>query len=165
MFRRTRNSKGEATATEAPVVAVNGGGGAREKVEKASSEHARSVATNRLKLNGDRPNQGQVAEVDGDAKRRRRLLTLRVDLHRKLLETLNLGAIEKVSEQELRHEIGEIVREELMGGDLVLNRAEFEQLVNDLVHEVTGLGPLEPLLAGETTPYEVAARIVRAATG
>ncbi len=155
MFRRMRNSKGEAAATEAPVVAVNGGGAGHEQVEKASadkapSENARSMAASRLKLNGDRPNQGQVAEVDNDAKRRRRLLSLRVDLHRKLLETLNLSAIEKVSEQDLRHEIGEIAREELTGSDLVLNRAEFEQLLSDLVHEVTGLGPLEPLLADQS---------------
>ncbi len=150
MFRRMRNSKGEAAATETPVVAVNGGGAGHEQVEKAPTDNARAMAASRLKLNGDRPNQGQVAEVDNDAKRRRRLLSLRVDLHRKLLETLNLSAIEKVSEQDLRHEIGEIAREELTGSDLVLNRAEFEQLLNDLVHEVTGLGPLEPLLADQS---------------
>jgi pilus assembly protein CpaF len=89
-------------------------------------------------------------ELDGDAKRRRRLLNLRVDLHRRLLEVLNLSAIEKVSENELRTEIGEVAREELATSDLVLSRVEFEGLVKDLIDEVTGLGPLEPLLADDT---------------
>ena len=148
MFRRMRNEKGEAVVKEAPVVAVNGGAGA-ESAERAVTENTHSMAATRLKLNGER-GAASLAEVDNDGKRRRRLLNLRVDLHRKLLETLNLSAIEKVSEQELRHEIGEIAREELIGSDLVLNRAEFEQLVKDLVDEVTGLGPLEPLLADPT---------------
>jgi pilus assembly protein CpaF len=148
MFRRMRNTKGEAAVKEAPVVAV-GGAAAQETVEKPAGEHARAMAASRLKLNGDR-GQAPAAEADAEAKRRRRLLSLRVDLHRKLLEVLNLSAIEKVSEQELRHEIGEIAREELASSDLVLNRAEFEQLVKDLVDEVTGLGPLEPLLADPT---------------
>ncbi|MEM8698162.1 MAG: CpaF family protein [Pseudomonadota bacterium] len=101
-----------------------------------------SVAAQRL---------GQMsAELSGDARRRRRLLELRVHMHTKLLDTLNLSAIEKVSEAELRNEIHEIVREELASGDLVLTRPELERLVKDLVHEVIGLGPLEPLLADES---------------
>ena len=86
----------------------------------------------------------------GDARRRKRLLELRVQMHTKLLDTLNLSAIEKVSEGELRNEIHEIVREELATGDLVLTRPELERLVKDLVHEVIGLGPLEPLLADDS---------------
>ena len=66
------------------------------------------------------------------------------------LEALNLSAIEKVSEQELRHEIGEVARDELATSDLILTRIEFERLIKDLVDEVTGLGPLEPLLADDT---------------
>ncbi|MEM6499967.1 MAG: ATPase, T2SS/T4P/T4SS family, partial [Pseudomonadota bacterium] len=85
-----------------------------------------------------------------DARRRKRLLDLRVHLHTKLLDTLNLSVIERVSESELRQEIHDIVREELVETDLVLNRIELEKLVKDLVHEVTGLGPLEPLIADES---------------
>ncbi|MEM0942725.1 MAG: CpaF family protein [Pseudomonadota bacterium] len=106
----------------------------------------RSVASERLS------NVGKELSVDlsADAKRRKRLLELRVQMHGKLLDTLNLSAIEKVSEAELRQEIHEIVREELAHGDLVLTRPELERLVKDLVHEVIGLGPLEPLLADDT---------------
>jgi len=91
-----------------------------------------------------------VDENDPEAKRRRRLLNLRVELHGKLLESLNLAAIEKVSKGELRAEISAIVREQLSDSELVLNRKEFETLIEDLIHEVTGLGPIEPLLADPT---------------
>ncbi|MEM1343319.1 MAG: CpaF family protein [Pseudomonadota bacterium] len=87
---------------------------------------------------------------DADAKRRQRLLALRVELHNKLLETLNLVALDKVTPGDLRAEIAEITREQLSFGNIVLNKKEFEGLVSDLVHETIGLGPLEPLLADDT---------------
>ncbi len=87
---------------------------------------------------------------ESDMKRRQRLLDLKVELHQRLLETLNLAAIDKVSEQELRREIAGIAREELSGGDLVLSGPEFERLCGELLDEVIGLGPLEPLLRDPT---------------
>jgi pilus assembly protein CpaF len=146
MFRRMRDSKGEAAAPERPVtVAAEPGKGAPEKTK---TENSRDLVSARLKLNGAAPTPQ--TELDGDAKRRRRLLNLRVDLHTKLLEALNLSAIEKVSETELRGEIAEVAREELSTSDLVLSKVEFDRLVKELVDEVTGLGPLEPLLADNT---------------
>ena len=146
MFRRMRDSKGDAVVTERPVPVV--ADTAEAAPSKASSEDSRELATKRLNLNGG--DAAPQTELDGDAKRRRRLLNLRVDLHRRLLEVLNLSAIEKVSEQELRSEIGEVAREELATSDLVLSRVEFERLCKDLLDEVVGLGPLEPLLADDT---------------
>ena len=145
MFRRMRDAKGEAAVSERPAAVV--AGTAQGTPDKATSESTRELASSRLKLNGG---GALPVEIDGDTKRLRRLLNLRVDLHRKLLEVLNLSAIEKVSEQELRSEIGEVAREELATSDLVLSRVEFERLVKDLIDEVTGLGPLEPLLADDT---------------
>jgi len=124
---------------------------AQRAPDKAAPGNSHELASARLKLNGGGsgvlPHQ---AEIDGGAKRLRRLLNLRVDLHRKLLEVLNLSAIDKVTDHELRSEIGEVAREELSTSDLVLSRIEFERLVKDLINEVTGLGPLEPLLADDT---------------
>jgi pilus assembly protein CpaF len=153
MFRRMRDSKGDAAVTERPVPVVTGvaeeaPAQANSEISRELSENSRELVSKRLKLNGG--DAMPQTEVDGDAKRFRRLLNLRVDLHRKLLEVLNLSVIEKVTEQELRTEIGEVAREELATSDLVLSRVEFERLVKDLVDEVTGLGPLEPLLADDT---------------
>ncbi len=146
MFRRMRDSKGEAAVTERLVAVV--ADTAQGAPETETSQSSRELVTARLKLNGGETMPQ--TELDGDAKRLRRLLNLRVDLHRKLLEVLNLAAIEKVSEHELRTEIGEVAREELATSDLVLSRTEFERLVQELIDEVTGLGPLEPLLADDT---------------
>jgi len=147
MFRRMRDAKGEAAVAEPPVALVPTAA-ADESARQDSPEKKGDLVTTRLKLAAKAP--ASATEVDAEAKRRRRLLNFRVDLHRKLLETLNLSAIEKVSESELRSEIADITREELATSDLVLSRAELDQLVKDLISEVTGLGPLEPLLQDPT---------------
>ncbi|MEO1686502.1 MAG: CpaF family protein [Pseudomonadota bacterium] len=85
-----------------------------------------------------------------EAKRRQRLLEIKVDLHRRLLETLNLSVIERVPEADLRREIAAIAREGLRDMGVVLNAAEAETLTQELMDEVTGLGPLEPLLKDDT---------------
>ncbi len=85
-----------------------------------------------------------------DKKRADRLMNLRMDLHKRLLETLNLAAIETASEADLRREIGAIAREGIHEMGVVLNGAEQKQLMNDLMDEVTGLGPIQPLLRDPT---------------
>ena len=94
--------------------------------------------------------QQELADISREAKRQEKLLDVRMELHKRLLETLNLGAIEKATEQDLKREIGAIVREGLRESGVVLNAGETEQLNNDLFDEVTGLGPLEVLLKDET---------------
>ncbi|GMG82938.1 CpaF family protein [Paralimibaculum aggregatum] len=103
---------------------------------------------NRFALATKREASPQIDEAE--AKRRNRLLGLRVELHGVLLDTLNLSAIEKVPLSELKAEIADISREHLADSDIVLNKTEFEQLIENLVHETVGLGPLEPLLADDT---------------
>ena len=88
----------------------------------------------------------QPADEAQEARRRKRLLDLRIAVHQRILETLNLAAIEDAPEVELRQEIAAISRETLSEIGVVVNAAEFEQLVSALIDEVTGLGPLEPLL-------------------
>ncbi|MBL4806709.1 MAG: CpaF family protein [Rhodobacteraceae bacterium] len=85
-----------------------------------------------------------------EQKRSDRLMNIRMDLHKRLLETLNLSAIDKASEADLRREIGSIAREGIHEMGVVLNGMEQKQLLEDLIDEVTGLGPLEPLLRDET---------------
>ena len=93
---------------------------------------------------------GPSSEDQADARRRRRLLDLRVTIHQRLLESLNLSAIEDAPEAELRQEIAAISRETLADIGVVVNAQEFEALIGALIDEVTGLGPLEPLLKDPT---------------
>jgi pilus assembly protein CpaF len=90
---------------------------------------------------------------DGDekeAKRRQRLDELKTDMHHRLLDNLNLSALETAKESELRAEINAITSEQLAEMGVVLNREDRQMLNVELFDEVTGLGPLEPLLKDET---------------
>ncbi|MEM9011871.1 MAG: CpaF family protein [Pseudomonadota bacterium] len=89
-------------------------------------------------------------EQSRDAKRRQRLLDVRMQLHGRLLESLNLAVIDKVGEADLRREIAAISREGLRDIGVVLSTGETEQLNQELYDEVVGLGPLEPLLKDPT---------------
>ena len=92
----------------------------------------------------------QVVAQDKDKKRKERLGEIKVEMHKRLLDSLNLAALEKASEQDLRGEISAITAEALEEMSVVLNREERVNLVQELMDEVIGLGPLEPLLKDET---------------
>jgi pilus assembly protein CpaF len=80
----------------------------------------------------------------------RRWLDLKTRLHERLLEELNLSAIEKVAKADLRREVATIVNEMLTKEATALNAKEFNLLIEELLDEVLGLGPLEPLLKDPT---------------
>ncbi|WP_323803130.1 CpaF family protein [Sulfitobacter litoralis] len=91
-----------------------------------------------------------VAPQDRDVKRKQRMSEIKLELHRALLENLNLAALEHASEQDLRSEINEISAEILAEKSIVLNREDRIQLNSELYDEVTGLGPLETLLKDDS---------------
>ncbi|MCW1955593.1 MAG: CpaF family protein, partial [Roseobacter sp.] len=100
-----------------------------------------------------RPTSGipaQAGPVDKEAKRRERIGELKLELHRELLDSLNLAALDTASEADLRAEINAITDEVLSGKNVVLNRDDRATLNKELFDEVKGLGPLETLLQDET---------------
>ncbi len=100
-----------------------------------------------------RPIQKKAAEPvgsDRERKRKERLGEIKIELHRELLENLNLAALENAGEADLRAEISAISSEVLESRDIVLNREDRTQLNKELYDEVTGLGPLETLLQDDT---------------
>lgn len=92
----------------------------------------------------------KIKELSKDEQRRRKLMDLRLQMHRRLLENLNLAAIESATDAELFHEITAITNDGLQETGTVLNKVERDTLVQELFDEVTGLGPLEPLLKDDT---------------
>ncbi len=92
----------------------------------------------------------QAAPVDKEKKRKERLGEIKLELHKRLLDNLNLGALEQAAESDLRAEIVSISGEALDEMGVVLNREERATLNQELFDEVTGLGPLEPLLKDDT---------------
>ncbi|WP_170337913.1 CpaF family protein [Ruegeria arenilitoris] len=87
---------------------------------------------------------------DRERKRKERLSEIKIELHRELLENLNLAALENAAEAELRTEISAIASEVLEAKNIVLNREDRTQLNKELYDEVTGLGPLETLLQDDS---------------
>ena len=81
-----------------------------------------------------------------DAKLTERL-ELKNRLHNALLERLNLSVIDKVQTEELRREVANLVQQVLAEEKRPMRTEDFKQIVDELMDEVLGFGPLEPLLA------------------
>ncbi|PRY85354.1 CpaF family protein [Donghicola tyrosinivorans] len=92
----------------------------------------------------------QAAASDKEKKRKERLAEIKLQLHRELLDNLNLSALEHAAEKDLRSEIADISSEVLSERGVVLNREERTALFSELYDEVTGLGPLETLLKDDS---------------
>ncbi|CTQ49959.1 Putative conjugal transfer proteinc/MT3759 [Jannaschia donghaensis] len=97
-----------------------------------------------------KPKAATPAPPDKDLKRRERIEELKTEMHHRLLDNLNLAAIEKADPTALRGEIVSITSEELSDMGVVLGREDRDTLNSELFDEVMGLGPLEPLLKDES---------------
>ena len=76
---------------------------------------------------------------------------LKVDLHRRLIERLDLDALEQIkNENELITQIRHAVMEFLRAEATPLSQREREEIVEQIIYEVTGLGPIEPLFRDPT---------------
>jgi len=91
------------------------------------------------------PDKDEQSQAEAD-----RHTALKVELHQRLLDLINLSALETMSREQIHAEIGEIVHEQLSLQKHALNLAERKRLVSDVLDELLGLGPLEPLLKDES---------------
>jgi pilus assembly protein CpaF len=79
-----------------------------------------------------------------------KFIELKVHLHQRLLDQLNLAAIEDMKPEEFRIELEKIIVELLAESEVPLNTTERKRLISDVIDEVLGLGPIEPLLKDPT---------------
>jgi pilus assembly protein CpaF len=79
-----------------------------------------------------------------------RLLSLKSTIHRKLLDRINLSMLDKLSREQIEEEVGDLILNILSEEDAALNARERTSLVGEVLDELLGLGPLEPLLADDT---------------
>jgi pilus assembly protein CpaF len=79
-----------------------------------------------------------------------KLLDAKVRLHRKLIEEINLSALEKLPEEEIRKHVQQLVSQYILVERLALNAQELAGFVDEILDEMTGLGPIEPLLKDGT---------------
>ena len=71
---------------------------------------------------------------------------LRLRIHRKLIETLDLSKLSNLEMERVRVEIRHILEDMVKSESIPLSRADRDRLVMEVQHEVFGLGPLETLM-------------------
>src|SRR6267154_1061455 len=76
--------------------------------------------------------------------------SVKAAIHRKLIQKLNLDKLTDVNREDVRREVSLILEGIVHGESAPMNLQERERLVQEVLDEVFGLGPLEPLLADST---------------
>jgi len=111
---------------------------------------AELVATTNVVPATDDASQVVAAKVVPSNSRMPDLVSERVNLHRFLLDKINLAALEGLSHVQLHDELRPLVRDYMKSQNIPLNSKETDSLVSDLADEMMGLGPLEPLLKDDS---------------
>src|SRR4051812_4161850 len=75
---------------------------------------------------------------------------LKVSIHQRLLDSVDLSIMESLGTVQLKEEIAALVERLLSEEGAVINDLERRSLVRDIQDEMLGLGPLEPLLNDPT---------------
>ena len=83
-------------------------------------------------------------EVGDDVRR------FKAQLHRRLVVGMDLSALQSMSREQLRLEVRRVAEELCQRSPNLLNQQEREQLVNEVLDETFGLGPLESLMRDPT---------------
>src|SRR3984957_10060733 len=71
-------------------------------------------------------------------------------IHRRLIQKLNLDRLSETRREDVRREVVQILESLVVGESTPMNLQERERLSQEVLDEVFGLGPLEPLLADPT---------------
>ncbi|ARP64172.1 type II secretion system protein E [Mesorhizobium sp. WSM1497] len=114
---------------------------------KGPGEQQAAPKTEQLAVQPVAPALSSAADVESHGND---FLTLKVELHRHLIDRFNLTALESASKDEILNEIRPIVREFVRGRTVPLNARELDQLTSDTADEMLGLGPIEPLLKDDS---------------
>ena len=144
---------------------------ARFNFRRAGGETARLVITDpadepptaaeeapklNLALEPDKPDEATPTLHDDN------MLDVRLKLHSKLIEEIDLSKLDKLDEAEMRRQVRRLVGDFARTERLALNAAELDELGASVFDEMVGLGPIEPLLQDDTIadilingPYKV----------
>jgi len=131
--RLTRRQNGTGTGITAPVA----------EPAEAESQQPRPMPVSRAPsitptsgMYGRRTEQASLSPID----------QVKIDLHRKLIERLDLEALEQIPDERLLNsEIRSVVIELLREEQTPLTVADREDIIEQVLYEITGLGPIEPL--------------------
>jgi len=77
-------------------------------------------------------------------------LDMRLRLHARLIEEIDLSKLGELDEGEMRRQVRRLVGDFARDSRLALNTAELDQMGEEVFDEMVGLGPIEPLLKDES---------------
>jgi pilus assembly protein CpaF len=75
---------------------------------------------------------------------------LKSKVHRKLLQSLNSETLRLISKERLRGEVGRAVEKLLLQENIPMTLPERDRVIEEILDEVFGFGPLEPLMKDAT---------------
>src|SRR5258708_25959250 len=96
------------------------------------------------------PPRGRPHFPPTDPRHADRTFELKSLVHQKLLTSLNTDQLKLISRERVRMEIGVAVESLLMQENIPMTLPERDRIIEEILDEVFGLGPLEPLLKDPT---------------
>jgi pilus assembly protein CpaF len=75
---------------------------------------------------------------------------LKRNVHQSIIDRVELEKLQRLSNDQIQHELAQLVERIVEEDNLPMNELERRQLVRDVRDEMLGFGPLEPLLADPT---------------
>jgi pilus assembly protein CpaF len=78
------------------------------------------------------------------------LLDEKLKLHGRIIDEFNLALLEKLSPEEMRRQVKAYVANYVRAERISLNQKELEEFTTEVLAEMTGFGPIEPLLKDPT---------------
>jgi len=70
----------------------------------------------------------------------------KMKIHSRLIDEIDLSSLDSLSEPELRERVHDVVAALATEERMLMNSGEIRQFAGEIYDEMTGLGPLEPLL-------------------
>ncbi|MDX2034503.1 MAG: CpaF family protein [Blastocatellia bacterium] len=75
---------------------------------------------------------------------------MKARLHQTVINRLDLSKINQLTQEQIQTEVGRLAKDMLTSEEAPISVHDRERLIEEVHHELFGLGPLEPLLADET---------------
>lgn len=88
--------------------------------------------------------------TEGVSDREQMMLDAKLRIHARLIDELDLSAVERLEEAQLRAQVRGIVSEIIHKESIALSASEEAEFVDAVFDEMTGLGPIEPLLKDDS---------------
>ncbi len=111
---------------------------------QAASSGANQLAEERLRAQSDHKPAAKKQEVSVE------LIATKEKIYSHLMEQIDLSTASRLPREDLKRQIIDLIGEIVMEQKLLINHVEQQLLANQIVDDMLGLGPLEPLLQDET---------------